>query len=39
MADAMSPEVRKVLNRGVAIPAHPLALTAGRKLESVVSGR
>lgn len=29
----MSPETRNLLNRGVAIPAHPLALNAQRKLD------
>jgi hypothetical protein len=29
----MSPEIRQSLSRGVAIPAHPLALTAHRKLD------
>src|SRR6185295_30864 len=29
----MSPEIRNTLNRGVVIPAHPLALTANRKLD------
>ncbi len=30
---ALTPEVRATLQRGVAIPAHPLALTADRKLD------
>src|SRR5438046_6037395 len=29
----MPPEVRQILSRGVAIPAHPLALNAQRKLD------
>lgn len=29
----MNPDVKKTLDRGVAIPAHPLALTAQRKLD------
>src|SRR4030042_5154792 len=33
MADTMDPTVRKVLRRGVVIPAHPLALTPQRKLD------
>jgi dihydrodipicolinate synthase/N-acetylneuraminate lyase len=33
MNNSMSPAVREVLRRGVAIPAHPLALNAQRKLD------
>src|SRR5690349_15173161 len=29
----MPPEVRQLLSRGIAIPAHPLALNAQRKLD------
>src|SRR3954465_633135 len=29
----MTPDVKKTLDRGVAIPAHPLALNAQRKLD------
>jgi dihydrodipicolinate synthase/N-acetylneuraminate lyase len=31
--DAMEPVVAQILQRGVVIPAHPLALTAGRRLD------
>ena len=33
MTTALEPTVRRVLQRGVVIPAHPLALTAQRKLD------
>lgn len=33
MTDPMDPAVKRVLQRGVVIPAHPLALTAERKLD------
>src|SRR4051812_9217729 len=29
----MEPKIKRVLDRGVAIPAHPLALTGARKLD------
>ena len=29
----INPTIHKILHRGVAIPAHPLALTANRKLD------
>ena len=32
-SDGLDPLVREALRRGVVIPAHPLALTAGRKLD------
>jgi dihydrodipicolinate synthase/N-acetylneuraminate lyase len=33
MATSLDPDVQRVLQRGVVIPAHPLALTAERKLD------
>ena len=35
MPVSIDPAVQKVLQRGVVIPAHPLALTAARKLDFV----
>ena len=33
MKDSMPPLVRKAMQKGVAIPAHPLAVTADRRLD------